>query len=59
MNDFSNVVENLDIPGYNCNYMGDNNSYYITSIVDKFKYHPSILNIEEWIYILTLSLAQN
>ena len=50
-NDFMNIVENLDIQGYNCNYRGDRNSDQISSIIDKFKDHPSILNIKERIYI--------
>ena len=48
---FTNIVENLDIQGYNCNYRGDRNSDQISRIIDKFKDHPSILNIKERIYI--------
>ena len=50
-NVFTNIVENLDIQGYNCNYRGDRNSDQISSIIDKFKDHPSIFNIKERIYI--------
>ena len=50
-NFFTNIVENLDIQGYNCNYRGDRNSDQISRIIDKFKDHPSILNIKERIYI--------
>ena len=30
-NFFTNIVENLDIQGYNCNYRGDRNSDQISS----------------------------
>ena len=50
-NFFTIIVENLDIQGYNCNYRGDRNLDQISSIIDKFKDHPSILNIKERIYI--------
>ena len=46
-NYFSNIVENLDIQGYNCNYSGVNNSDKKSNIIDKFKNHPSVLKIKE------------
>ena len=45
-NYFSNILENLDIQGCNCNYRGVYNSDKISNIVDKFKNHPSVLKIK-------------
>ena len=50
-NFFTNIVANLDIAGYNCDYSGDKHYDQISSIADKFKNHPSILNIKERIHI--------
>ena len=58
-NFFTNIVANLDIAGYNCDYSGDKHYDQISSIADKFKNHPSILNIKERIHIHeNISLAQ-
>ena len=45
---FSQVVDNLEINGYNTNdFLPDTNLDDISNIIIKFKNHPSILKINE------------
>ena len=45
---FANIVENLDVEGFvTCDYSYIPELDYISNIVEKFKYHPSILKIKQ------------
>ena len=44
-NFFSNVVSDLKIPNY-CNYFPQKNTHSLSTIIEAFEKHPSILNIE-------------
>ena len=44
---FSNAVQKLDIQGYHTNFSPNINLDKITNVVNKFKDHPSIVNIKE------------
>ena len=49
---FANIVENLDVEGFvTCDYSYIPELDYISNIVEKFKYHPSILKIKEIVKI--------
>ena len=44
---FSNVVKNLEIEGFETEYCFSPDLDSISNIIEKFKYHPSILKIKE------------
>ena len=43
---FSNVVSDLNIPNH-CNYFSQKNTYSLSTIIEMFEKHPSILNIKK------------
>ena len=49
---FSNVVSDLEIPAY-CNYFPQKNTHTLSTTIETFEKHPSILNIkkETWFSI--------
>ena len=45
-NFFSNIVSDLKIPDY-CNYLPQKNTCSLSTIIETFEKHPSILNIKK------------